>query len=128
MDKKMGEWAFIIGVIIAIVVGIAAGLAPGALASTLPLLLAVLAILGVIVGFLNISEKELNSFLIAAIALLVSAKGLEVFNGLATLPQIGTYVSPLLTMVLGIVGAISIFVAPATVILALKSIYNLGSK
>ena len=104
---QLGHWSFIIGVLLAIV----AGLLGTAYADTVAMILVVL---GVIVGFLNISEKEVSSFLIAAIALLLTGAA-----GLETLLVVGPYLGPILTN-------IATFVAPAVVIVALKAVYELG--
>jgi len=107
--EKIGHWSFILGVIIAIL----AGLAGAAYVEAAALLLVVL---GIIVGFLNISEKETTSFLVAAIALVaVGAAGLE------KLPAVGSYIGPILTN-------IATFVAPAAIIVALKAVYELGKR
>ena len=58
---RVGRWAVIAGVILAV-------LAAFTSISNLP---AILFVLGLVVGFLNIKDKESNSFLIAIVALLV---------------------------------------------------------
>ena len=107
--EEIGHWSFILGVIIAIVAGLP--LLGTAYAETIVMLLV---IIGVNVGFLNISEKEVYNFLIAAMALLLTGAA-----GLGTLPLIGTYIGPILLN-------IATFVAPAAVIVALKAVYELG--
>jgi uncharacterized membrane protein YjjP (DUF1212 family) len=110
-QKKMGEWAFLGGVLLAIVLG----LFPGAISTEIAAL--ILVILGLLVGFLNIAEKEIQQFIIASIALLLPGT----ITGLGALPYIGTYV-------VSILGNIAAFVAPAVVIVALKAIWELASK
>jgi len=107
--EQIGHWSFIMGVIMAIV----AGLAGAVYAEAAALLLVVL---GIIVGFLNITQKEVYNFLIAAIALLLTGAA-----GLEKLPAIGSYIGPILTN-------ISTFVAPAAVIVALKAVFELGKR
>jgi hypothetical protein len=63
---------------------------------------------------LNISAKEVDNFLIAAIALLLTGAA-----GLDALPAIGAFIGPILLN-------IATFVAPAAVIVALKAVYELG--
>ena len=104
---KLGHWSFIAGVLLAIV----AGLLGATYADTVAMILVTL---GVVVGFLNISETEVSSFLIAAIALLLPGTA-----GLETLLIVGSYLGPILTN-------ITTFVAPAVVIVALKAVYELG--
>jgi len=107
--EKIGHWSFILGVIIAVVAGLAGS--TYAKASAI-----VLIVLGLIVGLLNITEKETTSFLVAAIALLLAKAA-----GLESLPVVGQFVGPILLN-------IATFVAPAAVIVALKAVYELGRK
>jgi len=65
---QIGHWAFLAGIILAILAGFIA----------VPFLPIVLFILGLIVGILNIKEKESSRFLISVIALLlIGMAGLE---------------------------------------------------
>jgi hypothetical protein len=75
----------------------------------------VLVILGLVVGVLNIKDKEIFNFLIATIAIV--AVGAANLN---QIPIIGSYLG---YMVLNIVA----FVAPAALVVALKAIYGLAS-
>lgn len=69
-QTKIGRWAFIIGLVISILLGFV----------TFSYSSLVLVILGLIVGFMNVSEKEAQHFLIAVIALmLVGVIGLQAF-------------------------------------------------
>ena len=64
----IGHWALIIGIGLAIIAGFAA----------IPALPSALFVLGLIVGFLNIKEKESTPFLVAVIALLlIGVAGLQ---------------------------------------------------
>ena len=113
--EQVGSWAFILGVLIAIIVGLIVGAGVIDIV-TLGYIQIVLVILGLVVGFINISAKELNDFLTATIALLlVSATA----AGLVLIPYIGAYLG-------GMVGQIAVFVAPAALIVALKAIFNLA--
>lgn len=107
---KVGEWAFLVGVLLAIVLG----LFPQALAATT--VTAVLVVLGIIVGLVNVTGRESNGFLLASVALLVAGSA-----GYGVLPGIGDYLSAILTN-------ISTFVAPAAVIVAIKAVYELARK
>ncbi len=72
LTPAVGRWAFVIGVAIAFLVG----LAP---IGTIPLAGAMLFILGLLVGLLNITERDSTPFLVAVIALLViGVAGLQV--------------------------------------------------
>ena len=110
--NTIGEWAFLLGVVIAIIAGIP-GLVPEA---NMGLVATGLVILGLIVGLLNITQKESPTFLVAAIALLLAGTA-----GLDELPMVGAWIGGILTN-------IATFVAPAAVIVALKVVYELASK
>ncbi len=103
----IGFWAFIIGLIIAVVGGI-----------VLPqnaILIVVLIILGIIIGFLNITAKEIMLFLVATIALVVVG---NVFAPLTVL-DIGKVLGNMLSYV-------ATLMAPAAIIAAVKALWALG--
>jgi len=105
----LGRWAFIIGLIIAVVMGIIPDLVVG-YATTMML---ILFIAGLLVGFLNITEKDVSKFLIAAVALLVL--GVGSINALSILGVVSTYLNQIL-------GNFIAFVAAAALVVALKAI------
>jgi hypothetical protein len=98
----IGKWAFIIGLVIAVLAGLFFQPAWA---------IWVLAILGVIVGLLNITAEDTRGFLLAAIALTLSATALN------TIPGLGTAFSYVLPMVVA-------FVAGATIVVALKELFQ----
>ena len=99
----LGGWAFLIGVVLAIILG-----AIGSISQTIAI---VLVVLGLIVGLLNITDKETQPFLIAgAVLVIVSAFG---SSALDAIPVVGR-----------ILDAILILFVPATVIVALKSVFS----
>ena len=112
MGKKIGEWAFIVGVLIAIVVGLFSKISE----STGGYLVLLLVVLGLIVGLLNITEKEMTPFLIASAVLLITGTTKDT---LAIIPTIGPYLE-------GIVKNIAVFVTPAAIVVALKAIQSLA--
>jgi hypothetical protein len=115
VDARIGHYAFILGVLIALIVGaaVAFGMALGDAAGYIA---ALLVILGLVIGFLNIGQKEVNDFLIAAIAL-----GAVGFANLTTIPLIGTLLATILQYV-------TVFVFPAALVVALKAVYGLAAK
>ncbi len=117
MDEKIGSWAFIIGVAIATVAGIATWLAIPGLEAVMVWVPLLLVLLGLIVGFLNIGDKEVQPFLLAAIALVVVGIAKA---GLAEIPAIG----PLLIYIMG---NIAVFAAPAVLIVSLLEFHKLAS-
>ena len=108
MGKKIGEWAYLIGLALAVVFGF---LSAGNLAGVLTL---VLVIAGLIIGFLNVTEKETTPFLIASVALIATGTA-----DLSIIPTIGTWVQ-------NIVENIAVLVTPAAIVVALKAIKSLA--
>ena len=112
--SMIGFWAFIVGLIIAVVVGIMAAL--GIIGSAvMPAIIIVLIILGLIVGFLNITAKEILLFLVATIALIVVG---GVFAPLSTF-GIGAMLDAILALV-------ATLMAPAAVVAAIKALWAVG--
>ncbi|HET9817967.1 MAG TPA: hypothetical protein VFP92_02230 [Rhodanobacteraceae bacterium] len=101
MMALVGKWAFIIGLIIAVLGGFGIGFAWFGW---------VMAVLGLIVGFLNVTEQETQRFLLAAIGLLVSAAAINM------IPWIGGYAGRILAN-------LSIFIGAAILVVALRSLF-----
>ena len=101
MMQKVGSWAFVLGLIIAVVM---------AFMGTGSTTIWILAILGLIVGLLNISGSESHLFLVAAIAFLVSASSLNL---------VWEALSPYVSNVV-------VFVAPAAAVVALRPLYDVA--
>lgn len=102
----IGRWAFLLGLIISFIAGFG---------GEIPALMTVLFALGLIVGFLNISERESTHFLVAVIALLVI--------GLAGL-QFGKFT----LIIAAILQNIIAFVAAAGLIVAVKQTLAIAKK
>ncbi|MBD3204231.1 hypothetical protein GF327_08095 [Candidatus Woesearchaeota archaeon] len=107
--RKIGPWAFIFGLIIAVVTAVIVEPNTG--------LLWILGFLGLLVGLLNISDREVRTYLIASIAFLVSASSLSTL--LEPVPIVGSAIRPFLTNVV-------IFIAPGAGIVALKALYMIS--
>lgn len=108
---QIGEWAFIIGILLAVAFGLFPSQAVGVGTGTLT---AILVVLGIAVGFLNVSVKETTGYLLAALALIIGGS-----IGFGTLPVVGDALSAILTNV-------TFFVSPAAIIVALKTIFALA--
>lgn len=116
MDKRVGEYSFIIGVIIAIILGLAL---PIGLALQ-NWLTSILVILGLVVGFLNVGGKEGKEFLlVATILVIVVGLGGTAYTALGEVHLIGKYI-------IGILNGILTFVVPATVVVALKQVKEIA--
>jgi len=81
----------------------------------------VLGILGLIVGFLNIGDKEIQHFLVAGIAWLLSASSLSSLG----VTLFGAVIGVLIAAVFN---NVSIFVAPAVAVVALKAVYDISKE
>ena len=108
----VGKWAFIIGLALAIIAGLLIDIYP------IPSLALILVILGLIVGFLNIAEKDTVKLLVAIIAL----TGI----GAAALAVIGDAITVIDGYLLGILTNIITFAGAAGLIVAIKAIYETG--
>ena len=99
---QIGKWAFIVGFVICVVAG---------LVIAQPWMYWVLAVLGLIVGFMNVTSAETQSFLIAGIALMLSA------TSIIAVPTIGVAVTAVLANIV-------VFIAAAMLVVALKSLFE----
>ncbi len=107
----IGAWAFLIGVVLAVVVGL--------FALTSSTWTTVLLILGIIVGLLNIGGKELKEFMLAGTVLVIvsSLGGSSLLSLSVSVVDVGAILSALVTL----------FV-PATIVVALKSVFAIAKK
>ena len=118
MGKEIGHYAFLIGVVIAVLAGIGTSLA-ALNANIVGIVSLILLVLGLIVGYLNIGQKEVQKFLIVALA--IGAWGSGMF-----LP-IGSFIPIVGNLVEAVILNLAAFVAPAAIVVALKAFYDLGS-
>ena len=109
MLSRIGFWAFIIGLILCVIGGFFSSWPENTAVIT------ILIILGLVVGFLNITAKEIMLFLVATTALIVAGR---VFGGL-TILSIGEYLDRALTLVAALM-------APAAVVAAVKALWAVG--
>ena len=107
MANKIGFWAFILGFVVAIVAGF---IAPANTAIVI-----ILIVLGLLIGFLNISAGETMLFLVATIALIVVG---GVFSPL-TILSVGKYLDQILSYV-------ATLMAPAAVVVAVKALWGVS--
>ncbi len=118
--EKVSKWAYILVVIIAIVMGLVVGYMAwsGSVGAVDGWVMLIMLILGLIIGLLSITSKEVTPFLIATIALVVAAS-VNVWGPLASIHDLlygfATY----------ILKYIVAFAAPAAVVVAIKSVFNM---
>jgi len=124
MAENYGEWAFLLGLLLAVVVG----LFSTSLEENVVYVYGALLVLGFVVGLLNIKEKQVNSFLIATIALLVATTSWNVALG-EVLVSLFADVGAVFTLwVNTFLVALAVFVSPAAFVVALKAVYNLATR
>lgn len=129
-ENLVSAWAFLIGIILALGVGV---LSFGTLN---PFIFGVILILGLIMGFfITTSDRDAYSFLLASMAIVIvsfagisSIQHLITFSGLSGLSdveiigiEVGAYVSATL-------GALLMLLIPATIIVAVKSLFSIAKK
>ena len=99
--EKVGRWAFIAGLVLAVLAGL--------VVVDVYWVTWVLAVLGLVVGFLNISTKETQGFLLPAVALALSASAVR------SLPVVGFVLTNILENAL-------IFIAAAMLVVAIRAL------
>ena len=100
-NLTIGKIAFLVGLILAVVSAFI----------SIPHVALVLLILGLVIGFLNVTEGEHTGFLVAGIALLLSV------SSASGLPEIGDDITRVLMH-------LTALVAPAMLVVALKSLVS----
>jgi len=110
MNKALGIIGFI-----AFVLGLVIAVVAGALGWQYDWVILVLVLLGIIIGALNISSKEMIPLLLATIALIVVG---GVFAPIKTL-GVGSILDSILSLV-------ATLMAPAAVIVAIKALWAVG--
>lgn len=113
--SKVGVWSYVVGLVIAVIVGILAQFGNGATLGALTVM--ALAVLGVIVGLLNIGDDEVTTFLLASVAFVVASSGMAgIFASLgAGFEGLQVFMS-----------AIAIFTAPGALVVAFKALYKVA--
>ena len=108
--ELIGKWAFFIGLALAIIAGLIQGV------YEIPSLMLILVILGLVVGFLNIEDKDTVKLLVAIIALM-GIGGLTI----SVIPVINTYLANMLTNIL-------VFASGAGLVIAIKAVIEATKK
>jgi hypothetical protein len=128
--EEIAEYAFMAFVAVAIIAGLVVGYmaydaadwTATSVADANAYVTLIMLILGIVVGLVSITTKEVRPFLIASIALMVTRVGLDVWEPLSTIHDLLNYWAT------GILNYIVAFVAPAAVIISIRSIWALAQK
>jgi len=103
--NQLGSWAFLIGLVVAVVVGLFGQLGSGWLTA--------LVVIGLLVGLLNVADRETTPFLMSGVVLIIASA----FGGDA------------LSHVLyagDIFNALLVLFVPATIVVAIKNVFALA--
>jgi uncharacterized membrane protein len=101
----IGSWAFLLGVVLAVILGM--------LGNFNSIWIIILVVVGLLVGLLNITEKEVMPFLMSGTALIIaSALGGSVFYNVQVLGNV--------------LDALLVIFIPAVIIVAIKNVFNLA--
>lgn len=115
-ENNLGAYAFLAGVVLAIVVGIFQKYLVGP-TSEFPYI--TLLVLGLIVGFLNAGDKDSNTFLIASLSIvIVGGLGNSTLLFISNLNQSLNFLSEIMK-------ALLVLFIPATIIVALKTVFSI---
>ncbi len=108
-ENVIGAWAFLAGVVLAVIVGLLA------INPTVGNWAIALVLIGIVIGLLNVSEKQTKEFMLAGTVLvIVSYFGGEGLEAVA-------YLNEMLT-------ALVVLFAPATIVAALKTVFAIANK
>ncbi|OQA67319.1 MAG: hypothetical protein BWY36_00733 [Candidatus Diapherotrites archaeon ADurb.Bin253] len=123
-ENFVGAWLFLIGVILAVLIGIATAffIPISKIANFSTPIYLILVILGIIVGIkINVSGKDSQNFLISsAVLVIVSRFGMESVRGSLIGIGMGDLVSSTFS-------ALLVLFVPATIIVAIKSLFSIAN-
>ncbi len=133
--EEIAQYAFMAFVAIAVIAGLAVGYmayaekswTAASVADINAYVTLVMLILGIIVGLVSITTKEVTPFLISAIALMVTRVGLGTASGDVWKPLEKIH-GLLYYWATGILNYIVAFAAPAAVIIAIRAIWALAKE
>ncbi|MEM0465362.1 MAG: hypothetical protein QXW97_01520 [Candidatus Pacearchaeota archaeon] len=108
--SRIGSWAFLGGVIVALLIGLLSSYLTDSVSSTLTV---ALVIIGLIVGFLNITERETTPFLMSGIVLILAIYAAG--NSMDVIPPL-----------VNVLKSLMLIFVPATIIVAIKNVWTLA--
>ena len=123
IENSFGAWAFLIGVVLAVIIGVGSSSlsSTDTLTKYSPAIYAILVLLGLVVGFsIKVTGKDAQTFLITGtILVVVSRFGMESVTGSLIGIGIGDLVSSTFA-------ALLVLFVPATIIVALKTVFSIA--
>jgi hypothetical protein len=120
-ENSVGAWSFLIGVILALIIGLFTTLLPiPALIDYSAHIYGILVFLGLIVGYMISSGKDSQTFLIAGTIIIIAGKfGMGSVSGSLIGIGLGDTVTSIFSALL------ALFI-PATIIVALKTLFSIS--
>jgi len=120
-ENSVGAWSFLIGVILALIIGLFTTLLPiPALIDYSSHIYGILVFLGLIVGYMISSGKDSQTFLIAGTIIIIAGKfGMGSVSGSLIGIGLGDTVTSIFSALL------ALFI-PATIIVALKTLFSIS--
>ena len=120
-ENSVGAWSFLIGVILAVIIGLFTTLLPiPALVEYSAHIYGILVFLGLVVGYMISSGKDSQTFLIAGTIIIIAGKfGMDSVSGSLIGIGLGDTVKSIFSALL------ALFV-PATIIVALKTLFSIA--
>lgn len=117
-ENLIGAYAFLIGVILAVLMGILQQSLDIAKTSSIPY--ALLVVLGILVGFFNFSDRDSFTFLVASLSLVI-------VSGFGQTALIYVSTVPILSSLSAVLSALMVMFVPATIIVALKTVFSISN-
>jgi len=119
-ENLVAAWAFLIGVVLALLVGVlsASIIRPNAI------ILTTLLILGFVVGFglVNVNSRDIQTFLFASVALVIVS-----YMGSESISKIELLTLDIGYMIAATLSAMLVMLVPATIIVAIKSLFSISA-
>jgi hypothetical protein len=116
-ENLWGAYAFLVGVILAVIFG----LFNQSLESAGAVFYSALVLIGLIVGFMNVGDKNTSTFLIASVAMvIVGSLGNEPLKYVA----MNNFV---VTSLRNILGSLLVLFVPVTIIVSLKNVFAMAN-
>lgn len=116
-ENLLGAYAFLVGVTLAVAMGLLQKSIVGSSASNVPYI--ILVILGVLVGALNVGDKNSMTFLFASVSLVI-------VSGMGQSALIYVSTVPVLSSLSAILASLLVMLIPATIIVALKTGFSIS--
>ena len=110
--QKIGPWAFVLGLAVAVILGLFPKALGGINAN-----IALLGVLGIIVGLINVTDKEIDRYILGNIGFLVAASA---FESVLSALQLGVVSMGLVSIVQNFI----YFVAPGLAIVCIREIFE----